>query len=379
MAVVVLLAASAVALAALVAQEPSVAMDMFTADDECLLATPVAADTEHRPKCALSVLQRRAANTEADSSAQQARMRADELAEERPRSVPRRLKIFNGCASAPIWIAHMATAAVGPDPQDVKIEPGGVYDFSTPSHLMATRYWPKMGCDHSGHNCSIGSSGGPAEACKRNPITGEDDYKRCAPPVDTKFEASFGQNGEPCNPQAPGGTQMKGCDFVDISLVDGWTLPVKFDVVGDCKTNKDKAVHVIDCSGLSLDACPADEALTAAGLIADLRAIDPITKQVSGCYSPCAKLLDTKWSNKERPHGRRPEDPGVSPYCCPTPPQSPESCRVGPITGTRFLKAVHERCPGVYGYAYDDGMGLMRCSSATIYMVTFYCPDRVPV
>ena len=26
----------------------------------------------------------------------------------------------------------------------------------------------------------------------------------------------------------------KGCDYVDISLVDGWTLPVKLDIQGDC-------------------------------------------------------------------------------------------------------------------------------------------------
>ena len=26
----------------------------------------------------------------------------------------------------------------------------------------------------------------------------------------------------------------KGCDYVDISLVDGWTLPVKLDIKGDC-------------------------------------------------------------------------------------------------------------------------------------------------
>jgi len=295
----------------------------------------------------------------------------------RPKEAPRRLIFVNKCAKEPLWIAHMAAGKVGPDPQDVKIEPGQSHAFSTPSQLSATRYWPKMGCDESGHNCSIGSSGGPGEACKRNPITGEDDYSRCAPPVDTKFEASFGENGEPCNPKAPGGTEMKGCDFVDMSLVDGWTLPFIFEAKGDCKTNKDEIVESINCSGLTLDACPDLEALT--DMSADLRAINPITKQVSGCYSPCSKLLDTKWSNKELAHGRKAEQDDVNPYCCPTPPQTPESCRAGPITKTKFLKTVHEKCPGVYGYAYDDGMGLMRCASATIYTVSFYCPSELPV
>jgi len=292
-------------------------------------------------------------------------------------AAPRRLIIVNKCDKEPLWIAHMAAGTVGPDPQDVKIEPGKSHAFSTPSHLSATRYWPKMGCDESGQNCSIGSSGGPGEACKRNPVTGAEDYSRCAPPVDTKFEASFGQNGEPCNPKAPGGTEMKGCDFIDMSLVDGWTLPFKFEADGDCKTNKDENVESIDCSGLTLDFCPATEHLSS--ITADLRAINPITKQVSGCYSPCSKLLDTKWSNKELAQGRKAEEADVSPYCCPTPPQTPESCRAGPITATKFLKTIHEKCPGVYGYAYDDGMGLMRCASATIYTVSFYCPSELPV
>jgi len=289
----------------------------------------------------------------------------------------RRLRIVNGCNSKPMWIAHAIGAGSGPD-QNVKIMPGQWHDFPTPSHLSATRFWPKMGCDESGHNCAIGSSGGPGQNCQFNPATGQVDYKNCAPPVDTKFEASFGENGAPCNPKTPGGVEMKGCDYVDISLVDGWTLPVKLDIQGDCRTATEQKVDVIDCEGLSLGLCPAAEHLTAAGIFANLRAINPNTHKVAGCYSPCSKLLDTKWSNKERPAGRRPEESEVSPYCCPTPPQTPDSCRAGPITHTSFLKTVHDKCPGVYAYAYDDGMGLMRCSSATHYTVTYYCPADIP-
>ena len=39
----------------------------------------------------------------------------------------------------------------------VKILPGQSHDFPTPSHLSATRFWPKMGCDESGHNCRLAS------------------------------------------------------------------------------------------------------------------------------------------------------------------------------------------------------------------------------
>jgi len=43
------------------------------------------------------------------------------------------------------------------------------------------------------------------------------------------------------------------------------------------------------------------------------------------------------------------------------------------------VQAVHDSCPGVYGYSYDDGMGLVRCSSDTTYEVTFYCPSSSPL
>merc|ERR1719277_977685 len=59
----------------------------------------------------------------------------------------------------------------------------------------------------------------------------------------------------------------------------------------------------------------------------------------------------------------------------PTPPETPEMCRAGPIIHTTYLKEVHHRCPGVYGYAYDDGMGLLRCTPRTVYDLTFFCPD----
>lgn len=191
--------------------------------------------------------------------------------------------------------------------------------------------------------------------------TSEDDYSRCAPPVDTKFEGTFDSGG---------------FDFVDMSLVDGWTLPFKLTLSGgECtgQTGTHSSI-TIDCSGLSFELCPKAEELTAAGITADLRAVNPHTKEVAGCYAPCQKLIDTKWNNSDA-KGRFASDPEVAPYCCPTPPETPEQCRAGPITQTHFLEAVHQKCPGVYGYAYDDGMGLLQCTPSSFYDLTFYCPD----
>jgi len=203
---------------------------------------------------------------------------------------------------------------------------------------------------------------------------GEGDYKRCAPPIDTKFEASFGHSGLPCNPVT---NSMQGCDYVDVSLVDGWTLPFHLELNGDCEGQGGVRPHVIDCSGLSYGICPTAEQLTTLGMAVNLQAVNPNTGVVSGCYSPCSKLIDTKWRN-DLAEGRKTQDPEVAPYCCPTPPESPQACRAGPVKDTAYVQAMHRFCPGVYGFSYDDAAGLLRCSSATTYNMVFHCPAVLP-
>merc|ERR1719282_621878 len=108
-------------------------------------------------------------------------------------------------------------------------------------------------------------------------------------------------------------------------------------------------------------------------MTANLQAINPHTGEIAGCYSPCSLLIHSNWNNLVS-EGRKTEDPEVAPYCCPTPPETPDACREGPITKTEFVQVVHRSCPGVYGYAYDDAKGLLRCNSNSQYKVTFYCP-----
>lgn len=297
---------------------------------------------------------------------------------------------MNGCDKEPIWVAHMAQRDNGPDGQNIRLEPGSHFDFATPDGLAGTRYWPKMKCDPDGNNCAIGESGGPGEVC--------DSESGCAPPVDTKFEASFNANGE---------------DWVDISLVDGYTLPFKFEMRGggcsagfgnrsdftlpgywgqycDDSTGKHYYVDhstgerfedppkIIDCSKLALDQCPKTENM-GTWSAADLNVVKPGgTGESVGCYSPCSKLIFDQWGN-DFGKGLPASDGKVAPYCCPTPPMSPQACRAGPIRHTQFVQNMHKMCPGVYGYSYDDGMGLLRCSPKTKYIVTFYCPAQQTV
>jgi len=250
----------------------------------------------------------------------------------------------------------MAATGVGPDPQNVRLEPLQSYDFITFDGLTGTRYWPKLRCDEQGNRCEIGESGGPEEVCHKT--------AGCAPPVDTKFEASFGAHE----------------DWVDISLVDGFTLPFRFEMQGNCTAgfgNKEVTTNTIDCSRLSFDQCPRAENLGEISSNVNLQVLHPDTQQAVGCYSPCSKLTLSQWGNTDA-NGAPPSDPRIAPYCCPTPPESPHECRAGPVPDTSFVQAVHSMCPGVYGYSYDDGMGLLKCSSTTRYEVTFYCPASSP-
>eukprot|EP00466_Bigelowiella_natans_P006530 jgi/Bigna1/88135/estExt_fgenesh1_pg.C_280151 len=223
-----------------------------------------------------------------------------------------RLTITNACKSDAIWIAHEAGSGVGPDPQNVKLEPSTSYNFTISDGLAATRYWPKMYCSDSGDSCALGGSGGPSETC--NTTIG------CAPPVDTKFEATWGDRSIPCDPDHG---QYKGCDYFDISLVDGFTLPFKLDVIGDCKL----PVSSIDCSNISFTGCPIED-LGDIGQNVSLRVSHPDTKATVGCYSPCSILTFSNWENKYGKH--MPQDSEAAPFCCPTPPISPDQCHQGP-------------------------------------------------
>jgi len=278
-----------------------------------------------------------------------------------------RLTMVNGCSSGPMWIAHICGGGVGPNEQDVKINSGEQFTFFTSSNgglggLSATRFWPKLGCDETGNHCAIGDSGGPAEGCVIR-IPGKDDnYTQCAPPVDTKFEASFAP---------PGG----GFDVVDMSLVDGYTLPFKFETSGGSCTRtplpgKTEPFESMDCSDLTLSKCPTSESI--GGTDWDLRAINPKTGEHGGCYSPCKKLTDDKW-NTTLPVNADGNVAGA--YCCAGAYGNPQECSSGPIMQSEYLPAVKAQCPMAYGYPYDDHIATIACTTTTEYKVTFYCAE----
>lgn len=253
-----------------------------------------------------------------------------------------RLVVKNAC-SENIWIATDTSKM--PNTPGVKLlTPGQETRYNIPDYFLpGTRFWPKMGCNADGQECEIGDSGGPGQTC----------HNGCAPPVDSKFEATWNSNG---------------VDWWDTSAVDGFTLPYKVEVSGSCSQ------PTIDCSHLTWDSCP-HENIAGVG-DTDLTLRSPFDNKVVGCYNPCTILTHDNWNNPLGHHS--PEDGLANPYCCPTPPVSSQQCKAGPAASSEFTKLIHAHCPHVYAYAYDDDVGLSTCPQNTVYTWTLFCPGGSP-
>lgn len=126
-----------------------------------------------------------------------------------------------------------------------------------------------------------------------------------------------------------------GLDFYDVSLVDGYNLPML--VVphgggsdGNCSTTG----CVVDLNS----ACPSELKVVSASDGSDL-----------ACKSACEAFGDPQ-------------------YCCSGEFGNPNTCK--PSKYSQFFK---QACPRAYSYAYDDGTSTFTCASAD-YVITF-CPS----
>ncbi|GMP23083.1 hypothetical protein CsSME_00000817 [Camellia sinensis var. sinensis] len=128
------------------------------------------------------------------------------------------------------------------------------------------------------------------------------------------------------------GTPKSALHFYDVSLVDGFNLPVSMTPVGG-----GVGCGVAACEADLNQCCPATLAVMRRG-------------RVVGCKSAC---LATK---KDR-------------YCCTGEYANPGNCK--PTVFSHLFKAI---CPRAYSYAYDNSAGLRTCR-APRYVITF-CPSK---
>ena len=123
-----------------------------------------------------------------------------------------------------------------------------------------------------------------------------------------------------------------GLDYYDVSLVDGYNLPMTIVPQGGTEGN-----------------------CTATGCVADLNTACPTELKVLSssdgsvaCKSACEAFGDPQ-------------------YCCSGAYATPATCK--PSSYSEFFK---NACPYAYSYAYDDGTSTFTCASAD-YVITF-CP-----
>ncbi|GLJ49849.1 hypothetical protein SUGI_1059330 [Cryptomeria japonica] len=119
-------------------------------------------------------------------------------------------------------------------------------------------------------------------------------------------------------------------DFYDVSLVDGYNLPLTVTPVGGtggCKT----AGCVTDLR----TSCPSELSVKNDG-------------QVTACKSACLAF-------------------GTPEYCCTGEHSNPQTC-----SPSKYSKEFKQACPNAYTYAFDDPSSLYTCSAAN-YTITF-CP-----
>ncbi|KAI3952577.1 hypothetical protein MKW92_037093 [Papaver armeniacum] len=123
-----------------------------------------------------------------------------------------------------------------------------------------------------------------------------------------------------------------GLDFYDVSLVDGYNLPMLVVPEGGTGGNCSTTGCVVNLN----DVCPND-----------LKVTSEDGSHVA-CKSACEAFGDPQ-------------------YCCSGAYGNPNTCK--PSSYSEFFK---NACPRAYSYAYDDGTSTFTCASAS-YVITF-CP-----
>ncbi|KAJ6388699.1 hypothetical protein OIU77_027122 [Salix suchowensis] len=114
--------------------------------------------------------------------------------------------------------------------------------------------------------------------------------------------------------------QFANQDFIDISNIDGFNVPMEFSSASaGCS-------RVIKCTADIVGQCPNE------------------LKVPGGCNGPCPMLKTEE-------------------HCC-------NSGQCGPTTLSKYFK---DRCPDAYSYPKDDPTSLFTCPTGTNYKVIF-CP-----
>ncbi|XP_066346648.1 thaumatin-like protein 1b [Miscanthus floridulus] len=227
---------------------------------------------------------------------------------------------FTNACQHPVWVGALHGASSPPlASSGFYLAPSATSRLDAPSSgAWSGTFWARTGCGVDSttgrFSCATADCGTGDVACQgRGP----------APPV-SLVEVTLA---------APG---SGGADFYDVSLVDGFNVPVRVAPSGgggsgDCRPAA--------CAGDVNAMCPADLRVVASSG----------GGSVVACKSACGAY-------------------GSARYCCTGQYGTPATC--GPTNYSQVFKSV---CPSAYSYAYDDASSTFTCSRASTYDITF-CP-----
>uniref|UniRef100_A0A0E0LX23 Thaumatin-like protein n=1 Tax=Oryza punctata TaxID=4537 RepID=A0A0E0LX23_ORYPU len=227
--------------------------------------------------------------------------------------------ITNNCEYT-VWPGILSSAgSAGMDSTGFVLAPGQSRTMSVPTGWSG-RFWGRTLCstdDAGKFTCVTGDCGSGRQECAGG---------GAAPPA-TLAEFTMDGSG--------------GMDFYDVSLVDGYNLPILVAPQGAAAGgNCAPTGCMVDLNG----ACPAELRVAPASASAGV-----------ACKSACEAF-------------------GSAQYCCSGEYGNPNTCR--PSEYSQFFK---NACPRAYSYAYDDATSTFTCAGGdTAYAITF-CPSTTSV
>ena len=218
-----------------------------------------------------------------------------------------RFDITNNC-NFTIWAAAMPGGGR-------QINKGGIWslelEVSPRSQATGGRIWARTGCSFDGSgrgSCQTGDCDGllQCKAYGTPPLTLAEFTLNLA---STSRAATIDQN----------------LDYYDVSVVDGFNVPMAFSpTTGECTGT--------DCTGDLNGLCPKE------------------LKVPGGCKTPCAVFKTDE-------------------YCCTSSFSTPQSC-----PPTNYSVIFKGACPSAVSYAYDSKLNMYTCPTGNNYKVVF-CPD----
>ncbi|KAI4376099.1 hypothetical protein MLD38_013892 [Melastoma candidum] len=217
-------------------------------------------------------------------------------------------KIINKCRHT-IWPGLLSGATSPPLPTTgFSLPSGRSFSFSAPTSWSG-RIWARTLCSSQPFSCLTADCGSGSLQCSGS---------GAKPPATL---AEFTLNGD------------SGLDFYDVSLVDGFNLPLLIVP----RNGRRGSCSPTGCLVNLNRACPTDLSVNGTGEGKNL-----------ACRSACEAFGDPQ-------------------YCCSGAYSTPETCP--PSVYSQFFK---NACPRAYSYAYDDKTSTYTCAGASYWII--FCP-----